>query len=96
MEIGGGPPPPIPPDIVAFKRLVDSYEKRKGSPNVHQFVKKAYNIPSVEFPAERPCRTALNLAERGLIGQFLGLWSSPKVVDGWVQRNWMPLVTKGI
>ena len=57
---------------------------------------KKVDIPSVELPAERICRSALNLAERGLIGQFTGLWSSPKAIDGWVQRNWRPLVTEGI
>ena len=58
-------------------------------------MKKA-DIPSVDLPVERPCRTASNLAERGLIGQFTGLWPSLKAVDGWVQRNWRPLVSDGI
>ena len=68
MDIGGGSTPPIPPNIVSFKRLVASYGNRKGNPNVQQFVKKSDNIPSVELPAECPCHTALNLAKRGLIG----------------------------
>jgi hypothetical protein len=53
-------------------------------------------ISLVALPAEETCRSALNLAERGLIGQFTGLWPSPKVVDAWVQRNWSPLVKEGI
>ena len=54
------------------------------------------DIPSVELPAAQTCQSALNLAEWGLIGQFIGLWPSPKAIDGWVQRNWLPLVSEGI
>jgi hypothetical protein len=61
-----------------------------------KFVKKLDSIPSVALPAEETCRSALNLVERGLIGQFTGLWPSPKAVDAWVQRNWSPLVKEGI
>ena len=32
---------------------------------------------------------SLSLAEKGLIGQFTGLWPSPKIVQKWVERNWM-------
>ena len=80
----GGAPPPLPLELDAFKRLIAAYGKRKGSPLGQPFVKKA-DIPSVDLPAERPCRTALNLFERGLIVQFTRLWPSPKAVDGWVQ-----------
>jgi hypothetical protein len=59
-------------------------------------VKKLDNIPTVTLPVEETCRSALNLAERGLIGQFTGLWPSPKAVEEWVKRNWIPLVKEGI
>jgi len=26
----------------------------------------------------------------------MGLWPSPKAIDGWVQQNWRPLVYEGI
>ena len=87
MDAGGGPRPPLPPKIDAFKRLVASCSKRKANSNQRKFVKKVESIPFVELPPQRPCWTALNLAERGLIGQFMGLWPSPKAIDGWVQRN---------
>ena len=54
------------------------------------------SIPTVSFPTEEPCKAALNLAERGLISQFIGLWPLPKVVEAWVQRNWRSLVKEGI
>ena len=59
------------------------------------FVKKT-EIPSVDLPVDHLRRTALNLEERGLIRQFTGLWPSLKAIEGWVQRNWRPLVSKGI
>ena len=83
MESGSDPPPPLPSELVAFKRLVASSGKRKGNSLVQQCLKKV-DIPTVELSAERPCQMALNLSERGLIGQFTGLWPSPKVIDGWV------------
>ena len=93
MDDGGDPPPPLPPELDVFKRLVATYGKRKGGP--HRFAKKV-DIPSVELPAERICQITLNLVERGLIGKFTGLWPSPKAIDSWVQRNWRPLVYEGI
>ena len=50
------------------------------------------SIPTVALPEEDTCKAALNLAERGLIGQFTGLWPSPKSVEDWSQRNWKPLI----
>ena len=90
----GEPPLPLPPDLEAFKRSIASSGKRKGGPT-QNFVKKV-DIPSVELPADKTCHLTLNLAERGLIGQFTGLWPSPKAIDGWVQRNWHPLISEGI
>ena len=78
----GEVPLPLPLDLEAFKNLIASSGKRKGG-TAQKFVKKV-DIPSVELPAETTCRSALNLAERGLIGQFTGLWPSPKAIDGWV------------
>ena len=54
------------------------------------------DTPSVDLPTKRISRTALNLAQHGLIRKFAGLWPSPKAIDGWVQRNWRPLVSEGI
>ena len=79
---GGEPPLPLPPDLEDFKKLIASNGKRNGG-IAQKFVKKV-DIPSIELPAEKNCRLALNLVERGLIGQFTGLWPSPKAIDGWV------------
>ena len=87
-------PLPLPPYLEDFKKLIATSGKRIGGP-AQKFVKKV-DIPSVELPANRTCRSALHLAKQGLIGQFTGLWPSPKTIDGWVQRNWCPLVVEGI
>ena len=79
-----GHPPPLPLEIDAFKCLIASCGKRKGSPSVQTFVKKT-EIPSVDLRVERPCWTTLNLAEHGIIGQFTRLWPSLKAIDGCVQ-----------
>ena len=58
----GGDPPPLPLELFAFQILVASCGKRKGSSLVQQFVKKV-DIPTIEFPVETPCQTALNLSK---------------------------------
>ena len=92
MDSGGVPP--LPPELEAFKMLIASGRKRTGG-GVQRFVKKV-DIPSVKLLAEQTCCFALNLADRGLIGQFSSLWPSPKAIDGWMQRNWRPLVSADI
>jgi hypothetical protein len=84
------------PKIDAFRKLVVEASKRLPSAAQQKFVKKLECIPSVELPLEETCRSAVNLADRGLIGQFTGLWPSPKSVEAWVQRNWSPLISEGI
>ena len=88
---GGDPPDPG----LSFRQLAASGNKRKLSQNQQYFVKKLDNIPSVALPMDT-CQNALNIADRGLIGQFTGLWPSPKTIAGWVQRNWKPLISEDI
>jgi hypothetical protein len=37
-------------------------------------------------------RKSLSFASRVLVGQFMGLWPSPRQIDLWIERNWHPLV----
>jgi hypothetical protein len=83
MDVGGGAIPTPPPlsELEAFRKLVAAASKRPPSAVQQKFVKKLDNIPSVELPLEETCRTTVNLADKGLIEQFTGLWPSPKSVD---------------
>eukprot|EP00253_Pinus_taeda_P017979 PITA_17979 len=90
------PPLPPPSEVIAFKAMIDSNSKHLPSDRQQKFVKKMDSIPSVALPEEETCKVALNLAERGLIGQFTGLWPSPKSVEEWTQRNWTSLIKEGI
>jgi hypothetical protein len=38
----------------------------------------------------------ISLAERGLVGHFIGLWPSVKTIDNWIQRNWHPLIQSSV
>lgn len=89
-------PPPSPPEVEAFKKLVAASGKWPITGAQQKFVKKLDNIPTVVLSIEETCRSALNLVERGLIGQFTGLWPSPKAIEDWVNQNWIPLVSEGI
>ena len=61
-----------------------------------KFIKKLDEIPEIVLPAEQPIKIALALAERGLVGQFMGLWPSAKTTDDWIQRNWRPLLKHSV
>jgi len=45
-------------------------------------------LQEVNLPPILPRTAALSLVEKGLIGQFTGLWPSPKTLQRWVERNW--------
>ena len=85
-----------PPELAAFRKLIANSGKCKLNKTQQKFVKKMDNIPTVALPAEETCISALNLLDRGLIGPFIGMWPSPKVVEAWVRRNWGLLVKSGI
>jgi hypothetical protein len=93
---GGLDPSPPPPEVTAFKALIDLNSKRQPSVSQQKFVKRMNTIPTVALPEAETCKAALNLAEKGLIGQFTGLWPSPKSVEEWIKRNWTPLINEGI
>ena len=85
---GGNPPPSITlSDEEAFKRLVTAAGKKTSTPPIPKFIKKLEAIPEIVLPEEKPIKIALALAERGLVGQFMGLWPSTRTTDDWIQRN---------
>ena len=95
---GGGEdaPPHSISDEDAFRRLLQSRGKKISPPVIPKFIKKLDEIPEIALPEEKPMKTALALAKRGLMGQFMGLWSSAKTTDDWIQRNWKPNLKQGV
>ena len=98
MASRGGPEAPLPPplEVLAFKKLIVASNKRPLTESQQKFMKRLDSIPSMALQIKETCRSALNLVETGLIGQFTSLWLSPKYVEDWVLRNYIPLVSKGI
>ena len=43
------------------------------APSIPKFIKKLEFVPEIDLPVEQPIKIALALAERGLVGQFMGL-----------------------
>ena len=84
------------PKSAAFDRIIGTQNKRSGPRDLPKFVKRVEDVPEVALPPEETMRVALSLADRALIGQFTGLWPSPKTTDSWVQRNWRPLITNNV
>lgn len=85
------PSPPSTSAAEAFKTLLASLPKKKCM-EVEKFVKKLEDIPEIALPPEGPIQVALSLADWALVGQFAGLWPSPKSTKNWVARNWAPLI----
>jgi hypothetical protein len=96
MEAQGGEPPPPPSPSTSFRKLVAACSKRPTSVAPPSFVKKLDVIPEIDLPPELPMKVALSLSERGLVGQFMGLWPSTRSTDNWIQRNWRPLITSSV
>ena len=90
------PPPPTPPFAgEAFKMLLATLPKKKKS-EATKFVKKLDDIPEISLPPEGPIHVALSLMDRALVGQFTGLWPSPKTTESWVVKNWRPLIKNSV
>eukprot|EP00253_Pinus_taeda_P028296 PITA_28296 len=72
----------------AFSDLVKSLPPLHPRPAISKFVKKLHILQEFHLPPTLPRMAALSLAEKGLIGQFTGLWPSPRTVQRWVEHNW--------
>ena len=83
------------PAFDAFNQILAGLPQKKRS-EASKFVKKLDEIPEISLPPEAPIQVALSLADRGLIGQFTGLWPSPKTTEQWVNRNWAPLIKEKV
>ena len=71
----------------AFDRLIASQNRRSGKGDPPKFVKRIEDVSKVALPLEETIQVALSLVDQALIGQFTGLWPSPKTTDSWVQRK---------
>jgi len=71
-----------------FTTLMAENEAPKARPSISKFVKKLVDILEISLPPTLPRKAAISLAKRGLVGQFTGLWPSPRAVQKWVERNW--------
>jgi len=63
---------------------------------VPKFIKKLESIPEIALPEEQSIKIALALANRGMIGQFMGLWPSVRTKNDWIQQNWKPQLKNSV
>ena len=86
---GGLPPPSSSSSATdAFNHFLCPNGSKPVAPTIPKFIKKLDSIPEIDLPCEIPIKITLALSERGLVGQFMGLWPSTKTIDDWIQRNW--------
>ena len=94
---GGGLSPSTPLSAEeAFKLLLSAPGLKPAAPSIPKFIKKLDVVPEIDLPTDQPIKIALALAERGLVGQFMGLWPSSKTTDDWIQRNWRPQLKNSV
>lgn len=74
---------------LAFSALIKSLNPPREMPAISKFIKNLDGIQEVSLPPTIPRMDSLSLAKKGLIGQFNGLWPSPKTVQKLVERNWL-------
>jgi len=90
---GIAPPPPVSENHEEiFASIFSESSDARPRPSVTKFIKKLDEIPEVNLPPSLPRKSAISLAERGLVGQFTGLWPSPRSVQKWVERNWSVMI----
>lgn len=71
--------------------MVTSFVKAMKSQPSH-FVKKLAEMTKVALPPSTSRRKALALAYWGLIDHFIGIWTSPKIVVTWIEKNCNALI----
>lgn len=86
-ETGGGESSPTPPISFdeAFRRILSKNGKKHLTPEVLKFIKMLEEIPEIALPKDQLINIALSLADKGLVGQFMGCWPSTKTTDEWIQ-----------
>lgn len=67
-------PSPTPPlsSEEAFRCLLSQKGKKRPTPEVPKFIKKLEEIPEIALQEDQPIKIALALADRGLVGKFMG------------------------
>jgi hypothetical protein len=78
-------------DTPAFQVMVVAYVKNlKIQPS--KFVKKLDEMPKVSLSPSSTRNKEIFLANRGLIGQFIGIRPSSEIVSLWLEKNWKPFI----
>lgn len=76
-------------EIEAFKAMT-SLLKCRSSQQPLKFVKKLDESPLVNISSLEAQKTIFTLSGRAIVGNFIGLWPSPKEVVAWIFENWKP------
>ena len=70
----------------AFRALVDLSPPLVSEIHTSSFVRRAA-APRIHIISSALRMKALALSEKGLIGQFIRIWPSPKTMEYWISKN---------
>jgi hypothetical protein len=93
---GGGEPTSPPSTTASFHKILASQGKKLPVAEPPSFFKKIDLILEIELPLDHPMRVVVSLLDRGLVGQFMGIFSSVRTTDNWIQINWLLLIKRSI
>ena len=88
---GRGKHPPPEDDALVFQSMVDASVKN-SKPQSSKFVEKLDKVPKVSLPPSSSRKKVISLIDHGLMGQVIGIWTSPKMVAIWLEKNRKPLI----
>jgi hypothetical protein len=93
---GGGEPTSPPLMAASFHKILASQGKKLPVVEPPIFFKKLDSILEIELPPDHPMHVVVSLLDRGLVGQFMGILSSVRTTDNWIQINWHLLIKRSV
>ena len=54
------------------------------------------DVSIISLPLDQLMQIAMFLAHHALVGQFTGLFPSPRTTGNWIQKNWWPLISNNV
>ena len=62
----------------------------QGTRRMGQCVPKSNTVPRLQIKSDRIREEIQYMKERALIGKFVGIWPTEKMLVGWINSTWKP------
>ena len=62
----------------------------QGTRRMGQCVPKSNTVPRLQIKSDKVREEIQYMKERALIGKFVGIWPTEKMLVGWINSTWKP------